>query len=382
MRSREQFEKDVRRRIQRVIRVDLGTRSYQVLIGGGLLAESGEILRAAGLKGKALIVTNPKVGKEYLSVLRDSLAAAGFTVGSVEIPDGEEYKSLAQVERVYEAAVEMRLERSSTILTLGGGVIGDLAGFAAATYLRGLKFVQVPTTLLAQVDSSIGGKVAVNHQEGKNLIGAFYQPQVVLADLQTLRTLEQRDFLAGMAEVIKVGLIKDQRLYTLLVKEAAAIKAQNQEALAEIIAAACSIKAEIVSTDELETGIREILNYGHTIGHALEAETRYQVYRHGEAVSVGMRGAARLATLMGICDFEVLRATTELLKEYALPIGFAQLSRERLLQRMALDKKVTGNTLRFVLPVEIGQVVTVESPPADLLSVALDFLGARSEESV
>ncbi|HEY8344847.1 MAG TPA: 3-dehydroquinate synthase [Bacillota bacterium] len=363
------------------IKVDLGRRSYEILIGPGLLADSGEILRGLGLKGKILVVTNPKVGGLYLSSLWESLVAAGFEVESVTIPDGEEYKSLPQMERVYEAAVRMRLERSSTILALGGGVIGDLAGFAAATYLRGINFVQAPTTLLAQVDSSVGGKVAVNHRDGKNLIGAFYQPRVVIADLETLHTLEERDFISGMAEIIKAGLIKDPHLCRVLAEKDGAIKAQDQATLGQVIAAACSIKAEVVEADELEGGIREILNYGHTIGHALEAETGYQVYRHGEAVAIGMHGAARLAVLMGICRPELLEFTLDLLEKYRLPTRISGLSKERLIERMFWDKKISGGELRLVLPVAPGRVETVVAPPLELLKRALVLLGANGGEA-
>ena len=363
------------------IKVDLGRRSYEILIGPALLTGSGEILRGIGLKGKILVVTNPKVGALYLSSLRESLVAAGFEVESVTIPDGEEYKSLLQVERVYEAAVRMRLERSSTILALGGGVIGDLAGFAAATYLRGINFVQAPTTLLAQVDSSVGGKVAVNHRDGKNLIGAFYQPRVVIADLETLHTLEERDFISGMAEIIKAGLIKDPHLCSVLAKKVRAIKDQDRETLGQVIATACSIKAKVVEADELEGGIREILNYGHTIGHALEAETGYEVYRHGEAVAIGMHGAARLAVLMGICRPQLLEFTLDLLERYQLPTRISGLSMERLIERMSWDKKISGGELRLVLPVATGRVETVVAPPFELLRRVLVSLGAKGGEA-
>lgn len=363
------------------IRVDLGARSYEILIGPGLLSESGEILRSIGIRGKVLIVTNPKVGALYLSSLRDGLKAAGFEVESITIPDGETYKSLAQVERVYEAAVGMRLERSSTIVALGGGVIGDLAGFAAATYLRGVNFVQAPTTLLAQVDSSVGGKVAVNHRHGKNLIGAFYQPRVVITDLSTLHTLDERDYISGMAEIIKAGLIKDHRLCRLLAENDTAIRDQDLETLAEVIAAACSIKADVVEADEFEGGIREILNYGHTIGHALEAETGYEEYRHGEAVAIGMHGAACLGVLMGICPPELLETTVSLLEKYKLPTRISGLSKEKLIARMSWDKKVSGGALRFVLPVAVGRVKTVVAPPHDLLLKALALTGANGGEA-
>lgn len=362
------------------LHVDLGARSYEILIGPGLLEKSGEILRQRGIAGKALVVTNPTVGRLYLEVVAESLREAGFTVRSLLIPDGEEYKALSQVERVYDEGVNFRLERGSLMVALGGGVIGDLTGFAAATFLRGVKFVQIPTTLLAQVDSSVGGKVAVNHRDGKNLIGAFYQPAVVIADLRTLETLDEREFKSGLAEIIKAGLIRDASLFTCLEERAGEIKARETPVLTDIIYRACQIKVEVVEADEFDAGVREILNYGHTIGHALEAETGYTQYRHGEAVAVGMLGAAVVGEMAGYVAPGVKERIAALLQDYGLPLEIPGIPAERLLNRMSMDKKVRQERIRFILPAEIGKVIVVDDLPREMILRALRRLGASGGE--
>ncbi len=358
------------------IQVKAGTHKYPIFLGTDLLRNTGKILRKEGLTGKALVVTNPKLSGLYLKNIISSLEQAGFSHQVVIIPDGEEYKSLAQIERVYDAAASFRLERSSLLVALGGGVIGDLTGFAASTYLRGVKFIQIPTTLLAQVDSSVGGKVGVNHREGKNLIGAFYQPTVVITDLKVLDTLEEREFKSGLAEIIKAGLIGDPALLRYLLAQNGEIKKHSTNALLEIIRKACLFKAQVVEEDEFEKGRRAILNYGHTIGHALEVETGYGVYRHGEAIAIGMAGAALIGDLTGLSQPGVWEQTMEILKIYSLPVELPEISAEMLLERMNLDKKVKNQRIRWVITPELGEAVIKDNLPPNIIIEALCRMGA------
>ncbi|HEY8393154.1 MAG TPA: 3-dehydroquinate synthase [Capillibacterium sp.] len=362
--------------VVRRLLIKAGDQAYPLYLGTGLLARTGEILKENGLNGKILVVTNKTVAPLYLAVVEEGLRRAGFAVATVILPDGENYKRLAELVRVFDAAVASRLERDSAILALGGGVIGDLAGFAAATYLRGIRLVQVPTTLLAQVDSSIGGKVAVNHREGKNLIGAFHQPAAVISDLETLATLDRREFNTGLAEIIKAGLIGDAELDCFLRREQKAVKERQISALVEIIQRACAFKARIVSLDVREQGLRAILNYGHTIGHALEAETGYTFYRHGEAVAVGMAGAAALSVELGLASPDLFQMTRELLQAYDLPTTIPGLPAGKLVDRMTLDKKVKAGKIRFILSPGLGQALIKEDVPAETLLQVLYRLGA------
>ena len=245
------------------------------------------------------MVTNPVVGAYYLEPVRNALADAGYDVYVVEIPDGEEYKNFETLKSIYDSLIEFGFDRSSLIVALGGGVVGDIAGFAAATYLRGIPFVQVPTTLLAQVDSSVGGKTGINHEKGKNLIGAFYQPGFVLIDTSTLDTLPEREYLSGLAEVAKYGIVLDGNLFDFMSANAGKLLDRDKESLLTVIKRSCSIKASIVEKDEKEAGLRAVLNYGHTIGHAVETLTCYKRYTHGEAVAIGMAQAARFSEFMG-----------------------------------------------------------------------------------
>jgi len=358
--------------------VELGDRSYDIIINPGVLSESGRLLREKGLEGKALVVTNPTVARFYLVPLMKSLTEAGFAATAVKVPDGEKYKTLTQVKRIYDRAADLRLERTSVMIALGGGVIGDLTGLAAATYLRGIRFVQAPTTLLAQVDSSVGGKVGVNHCEGKNLVGAFYQPAVVLSDPMTLKTLAEREIRSGLAEVIKAGLIRDATFVAYLSARAGEIKDRPLDILSEVIYRACTVKARVVEEDEKENALRAILNYGHTVGHALEAETGYRVFRHGEAVALGMVGATVVSELLGLCPPGVREKTVALLKKYNLPVATdKKYSAENLYRRMFLDKKVRREKIRFVLPREIGEVFVRQEIPRDIILQALRRLGAR-----
>lgn len=340
--------------------IDLGPRSYYIYIGSGLLSRLGAYLQNIEVTRKALLVTNPVVGSLYGAAAAASLAGAGFQVVRAEIPDGEEYKNLDKAAELYDLAYAHGLDRRSPVVALGGGVIGDLAGFVAATYLRGVPFVQVPTTLLAQVDASVGGKVAVNHPRGKNIIGAFYQPRLVLADLDTLKTLHPREIRAGLAEVIKYGVIADRDFFGWLEENLERLLTLEPGPLARAVAASCRIKARVVQEDETEQGRRAILNFGHTVGHAIEALTGYTLYRHGEAVAVGMAVAVRLAVALGMLPEGEAARVVSLIRRAGLPLAIpAELTPDALLGSMRRDKKVLAGRLTFVVPVAIGQVEVV-----------------------
>ncbi|NPV28501.1 MAG: 3-dehydroquinate synthase [Firmicutes bacterium] len=337
------------------LQVNLGARSYPILIGSSILPELGRYLVPLHLSPRIFVVTNEIVGGIYGKQVRDALAKAGFEVVYHELPDGEEYKSLDSASLLYTCALKGGVERQSALVALGGGVIGDLAGFVAATFLRGIPLVQVPTTLLAQVDSSVGGKVAVNHPKGKNMIGCFYQPLLVFTDVATLRTLPLRELRAGLAEVIKYGVIWDEGFFYFLEENLDRVLACDQEVLVEIIKQACAIKAKIVEKDERELGLRAILNFGHTVGHALETLTDYRVYRHGEAVSIGMVAAATLAVKKGVMDPGDRERLIALLERAGLPTRLPFDAGE-ILAILPRDKKVYHGKLRFVLPLGLGQV--------------------------
>ena len=336
--------------------VNLGDRSYPIHLGVRLLERAGELLRQAGLRGKVAVVTNPTVAQLYLDSLDEALRQAGFEVAPILVPDGEEHKNLKSLAAIYDRLIAERLERKACIVALGGGVIGDLAGFAAATYLRGVPYVQVPTTLLAQVDSSVGGKTAVNHDDGKNLIGAFYQPKLVLIDIAVLRTLPRRELIAGLAEVIKYGIIEDAALFSMLEQSIDKIIGLNQEMLTRIIAASCSIKARVVEADEREDNYRAVLNFGHTIGHALEAATGYRKFLHGEAVGVGMVKAAALSVNQRFCDAASLKRVMALIQKAGLPVEIPpEVAPQSLIQAMEIDKKVAGGKIKFIMCEGIGK---------------------------
>lgn len=338
--------------------VELGADKYPIHVGQGILGEIGEKLAPHVNSKRALIVSDAFVTTRYLPVVQESLTTAGFDVGAVEVPVGEKSKSIAQFVRVQDSLVAHQLDRGSTLIALGGGVIGDLAGFSAAVYMRGIAYVQIPTTLQAQVDASVGGKTAINHPKSKNLIGAFHQPKLVLIDVDTLKSLPQRDIRAGLIEVIKMGVIRDEPLFAMVEENLAAILNANASTLIEMIARACANKADIVAQDEKENGLRMVLNYGHTFGHALEAVTDYKRYRHGEAVAIGMTCAAQLAVNLGMFSETDFRRQRALLKEVNLPTRFpSDVSPEALHNAMYLDKKTLGGTLRLILPTRIGEVV-------------------------
>lgn len=340
----------------RNVKVPLGSRSYEIRIGAGGLYQLGRDCARLKLGERCAIITDTNVGKRYAKPAYNSLARAGFAPSLVIVPAGETAKSLRSVHTCYDRLALHRLERNSFIVALGGGVVGDLAGFVAATYLRGIPFVQVPTTLLAQVDSSVGGKVGVNLSAGKNLVGAFYQPRLVVCDLDPLRTLPEREFRAGLAEVIKYGIIYDAALFARLERELPMLLRRESKTLAAVIARCCEIKAAVVGRDETESGLRAILNFGHTIGHALEASSHYGKYLHGEAISIGQIAAARLsAAVLGLSPREVVRIR-ELFRRAGLPtvVKFSAHQRVKLFAAMKLDKKVRDGEIKFVLAKRLG----------------------------
>lgn len=342
-----------------VVRVDLGDRSYDIVIGERL-DHAGERLKDIGLGRKMAVVTNPTVKELHGRRLIDGLKAAGFLVMSVEVPDGEEQKNLDWANHIYTALLINSFDRKSALVAFGGGVIGDLTGFAAATFMRGIPFIQVPTTLLAMVDSSVGGKTGVNHPMGKNMIGAFYQPKKVLMDLDVLKTLPKEEFLAGMAEVIKYGVARDAEFFDYVDKNREKILSHDPAALSHVIRRSCEIKADVVSKDERESGLRAILNFGHTVGHAIETAENYTM-RHGEAVAIGMVYASRLSHRAGLCDASVPERVEKLIESYGLPTNLSALSRRptviELMDTMQIDKKAEGGKVKFVLPKKIGEAV-------------------------
>ena len=339
------------------VRVDLGERSYDIAIGSNMLRSIGTSLKPFDFSPKVAIVSNTTVHPLYGDVVSNSLKKAGFDVLTVIIPDGEEYKDLLRVEHIYNELLKAKLDRSSSLIALGGGVIGDMTGFAASTYMRGISYIQVPTTLLAQVDSSVGGKTGVNHKLGKNMIGAFWQPRLVWIDVKTLNTLQKREFLAGVAEVIKYGVIWDEELYYFLEKNRTRILNLDRDVLMYVIKRSCEIKAEVVSKDEREAGLRSILNFGHTIGHAIETVTGYRKYLHGEAVAIGMYLEAKLASMLDLINNKEVVRIKALIDSYSLPSEKPQdIDVEHILSSMELDKKAVAGQLKFILPEKIGKV--------------------------
>ena len=339
------------------VRVELGDRSYRILVGGGLLARAGALCRDAGLKGAALVVTDRHVAPLYAKPVRAALEGAGYRVAQAVVPAGEASKCGGRLFELYDRALDAGLDRKSFVVALGGGVVGDLAGYLAASYLRGIAFVQIPTSLLAMVDSSVGGKTGIDLPRGKNLVGAFHQPSLVLADTDTLATLPPREYAAGLAEVVKYGVIRDAALFRLLERRAAGVLACDRALMDRVIARCCAIKAEVVGADEREGGVRAILNFGHTLGHALENAAGYVGLLHGEAVAAGMAYAAWLSSrLCGLPAGDVARLAA-LLRAFGLPDSARGLRATwpGLVRAMALDKKASGRVPRFVLADRIGR---------------------------
>jgi 3-dehydroquinate synthase len=339
------------------VTVPLGERSYDIRIKPGILGEIGQCLAALGVNGKVGVVTNSVVGRRYAPGILRSLRAAGLEASTIVLPDGEKTKSLHSVSAILDVLIKARFERGSALVALGGGVIGDLTGFAASIYMRGIPFVQAPTTLVAQVDSSVGGKTGVNHPLGKNLIGTFSQPRLVLVDPDTLRTLPPRERVAGLAEVIKYGVIADQTFFTYLEQKMDLLLKLEAEPVGHVIARSCEIKASVVAQDERESDLRRVLNYGHTVGHALESLGRYRKLVHGEAVAIGMVQEADLARHLGLCASDVVERQRALVRRAGLPDVLPETTFAKLWTAMQHDKKVAQGRVFCVLPERIGKVV-------------------------
>ncbi|MFC2001358.1 3-dehydroquinate synthase [Chloroflexota bacterium] len=348
----------------RKVKVKLGNNSYEIRVGAGLLTQAGHWLKEAGFSGKLVIITDPTVNSLHGEALKQSLTKEGFNVTVLLVPEGEDQKSLETAGRLYEELTNCYTERMTPVLALGGGVIGDLAGFVAATYSRGVPLIQIPTTLLAQVDSSIGGKVAVDHGQLKNKIGAFYQPRLVIADTDTLRTLPAEELANGLAEVIKSAAIRNQEFFTYLEGNIDRIKSLDEAALEEIVFQSAIIKAEFVEKDERDLGLRSILNYGHTIGHAIESTSDFKL-AHGQAVAIGMLAAARISNRMVILDKDEIVRLKNVIEQAGLPTEIPNLKIEDIMEAMRHDKKVLRDKIRFVLLKSIGNVfITDEVNPS------------------
>jgi 3-dehydroquinate synthase len=340
--------------------VGLGERSYPIWIGAGILDRLGVALREVSFPKKIAVITNPAIEDLYGGRVLGGLAEGGFFASEIVIPEGEEFKTLRTLESIFDALISRNFDRSCGLVALGGGVIGDLTGFAAATFLRGIPFAQVPTTLLAQVDSSVGGKTGVNHPLGKNLIGAFHQPRHVHIDVDTLATLPHREFSAGMAEVIKYGIIRDRPFFDSIARARESLRAKEADALVAAVKRSCQIKADIVEQDETESSLRAILNFGHTFGHAVETLAGYGEVRHGEAVSIGMAVAATLSSELGLCSKENVADVKSLLASFNLPVTPPPFPLDEYLRAMGRDKKVREGVLRFVLNRGIGDCLIRE----------------------
>ncbi len=348
----------------KTVTVELDKRSYRILIAAGLLMKTGALLKEIGTSGKIIVITNPTVSELYSDTLIHSLNQEGFEAHILKVADGEQYKTLDTASGLYKSLNSLYAERGTAILAMGGGVIGDLAGFVAATYQRGVPLIQLPTTLLAQVDSSIGGKVAVDHEHLKNKIGAFYQPKLVISDIDLLKTLTEADFYNGLAEVVKSAVIKDGEFFRFLEANINTIKARENVALEEIVYRSAGIKAAVVTRDETDLGIRSILNFGHTIGHAIETVSRFNI-AHGGAVSIGMVAAAAISNRMGNLSDDELDRIKKLISRFGLPTEISGLRIDEILQAMKHDKKISQGKIRFVLPKAIGDVfITDEIDPS------------------
>ncbi|MFC1999035.1 3-dehydroquinate synthase [Chloroflexota bacterium] len=348
--------------------------AYSIFVGYGILESLGTKLKDAALSGALSVISDDNVYNIYGKRVEQNLKDVGYDVGSYVVPAGEQSKSLDVAAKIYDWMVERRVERGSAVIALGGGVVGDLAGYVAATYLRGLPLVHVPTSLLAMVDASIGGKVAVDHAQGKNLIGSFYQPRLVLSDVETPATLPQRELTSGWAELIKHALILDADLFDFLDSRAQKLVALDKEATVEAVARSAAIKAGVVSVDEKEAGLRTILNYGHTIAHGLETASGYDTFLHGEAVSIGMMGAAMISQRLGLISNEVVEKQKAILEKYGLPVIYRDIDSSKVLEAIELDKKVKGKKVRWVLLEDIGSTVIRDDVPQDLASEVIGEL--------
>jgi len=355
------------------VKVNLGQSSYEIHIGPGLLFDAAQRLKEIGFAGKLVIITNPVVNRLHGDSLKQNLQSEGFGVTILEVPEGEKQKSLEVAIVLYSQLADCRAERTTPILALGGGVIGDLAGFVAATYLRGLPLIQIPTTLLAQVDSSIGGKVGLDYGLLKNKIGAFYQPRLVIADIQMLKTLTPKELSDGLAEVIKYGVIWDKRFFAFLEGNLDKIKALDEATLEETVFHSARIKAIVVEKDERDFNLRHILNFGHTIGHGIETASDFRL-SHGEAVAIGMLAAARISNKMGFLGKNELLRLKNLIMRAELPTKMPDISRGEIIQAMGHDKKIAQGRIKFILPKSIGKVfITSEVAPSLVEQVLAGF---------
>ena len=346
-----------RQRQMKKVTVELGTRSYEIVIDSDILPDIGKRLKEFNFSPGIGIISNPTVFNLYGDRLMQSLKNAGLDCFHILIPDGEEYKDYFWTYYILTELLKKRLDRNSCLIALGGGVIGDMTGFVASMYMRGINFIQIPTTLLSQVDSSVGGKTGVNHYLGKNMLGAFYQPRLVWIDIATLGTLPKRELLCGVAEIIKYGIIWDEDLFDYMEKHREAIMNYDGDVLRFIIKRSCEIKAEVVSKDEREGGLRAILNYGHNIGHAVETETKYARFLHGEAIAIGMYLEARLSEKMGLIDTRQVNRIRSVINAYGLPAQLPEdLDSDKLVSLMKLDKKTVAGKMKFILPEKIGKV--------------------------
>lgn len=346
------------------ITVNLGERSYDIMIGSEILNGIGEQLKSFNLSPKIAIMSNSTVFSLYGEQVADSVRKAGFDLLTVIIPDGEEHKNILTLQHIYSELLRYKLDRKSALIALGGGVVGDITGFAASTYMRGIAYIQIPTTLLAQVDSSVGGKTGIDHELGKNMLGTFWQPSLVWIDIETLKTLPKRELTAGIAEIIKYGVIYDEELFDFLVLNRERILNLDRDAIVYIIKRSCEIKAEVVSKDERESGFRAILNFGHTIGHAIETVTGYKRFLHGEAIAIGMALEARLAEILNLIDSKDVSKIKSLIESYGLPFEKpTDIKPNSIFLSMQLDKKAIAGELKFILPQKIGSVLIQKNIP-------------------
>ncbi|WP_254513107.1 3-dehydroquinate synthase [Anatilimnocola floriformis] len=350
------------------VRVQLGPRSYDIEVGSGLLSQAAAFFQARHPGRHAVLICDANVSASYGQPLQQELTAAGYRCSFLEVPAGEQSKCLAQVERLWNELLACKTDRKSIVIAIGGGVVGDLGGFIAASFTRGLAFFQIPTTLLAQVDSSVGGKVGINLPAAKNMVGAFWQPTGVLIDLDALKTLPKREYLSGLAEVVKYGMILDAPFFEYLESVVPQLLDRDLKTLEYVVARCCELKAQVVEKDEREeTGLRAVLNYGHTFCHAIESVSGYGTFLHGEAVSIGMLQASRLAELLGRIDASLTERQLNLLRALQLPIAVQGLDPQQLIAAMQHDKKVEHGKLRFVLPTRMGHVELVSGVSPDLV---------------
>ncbi len=369
--------------MHRQIEVPLDDRTYPIYVGAGMTASFAPSCRQHNIANRVVIVTDTNVGKLYLRPLEKNLLHFKFQVSSIVLPPGERQKTLQRANQIFTKMLQDGVGRKSAVVALGGGVIGDLAGFVAAVYHRGVQFIQVPTTLLSQVDSSVGGKVAVNHPLGKNMIGAFYQPTFVWTDVECLKTLPEREIPCGLGEIIKYGVIWDAELFSFLEANLDRVLQLDQEVVMHAQARCCEIKSHIVAKDERETGLRTVLNFGHTVGHALEAAGNYRVLKHGEAVLLGMVAESFIARAMSMIDAETFERVEALIRRVPLKIDLSTLKLSVIMQAMSRDKKSLSGKKRFVLPARIGEVQDVENVEHSLIQSSLNYiLKPRGRRSV